>query len=128
MTQHTTSTTGIRLAPALASTRAMATTPATAGTAATAPSTPPAGHAGHGGHSGHGDHVQRFRRLFWLMLVLAVPVVALSPMFAMLLGYEVLDGGLIAWVRPCSARSCTPGAVRLLLAGAMDEPGPGGRG
>jgi len=57
-------------------------------------------HAGHAQHSGHGDHVQRFRRLFWVMLVLAVPVVALSPMFAMLLGYEIPAGGVLAWVPP----------------------------
>ncbi len=58
------------------------------------------GHSEHGGHAGHGGHVQRFRRLFWLMLVIAVPVVALSPMFAMLLGYEVAGSGPVAWVPP----------------------------
>lgn len=41
------------------------------------------------GHCGHGDHVAQFRRLFWVNLVLAVPVVAFSPMFAMILGYSV---------------------------------------
>ncbi len=41
------------------------------------------GHAGHGGsgHAGHGDHVGMFRRLFWIMLVLAVPVIFASGMF-----------------------------------------------
>ena len=48
-------------------------------------------HAHHDGHAGHGDHVARFRRLFWVNLVLAVPVVAFSGMFAMLLGYTVPD-------------------------------------
>ena len=48
-----------------------------------------AGHMGHCGHGGHGDHVAQFRRLFWVNLVLAVPVVAFSPMFAMILGYSV---------------------------------------
>jgi Cu2+-exporting ATPase len=48
-------------------------------------------HAGHGEHGGHGDHVGQFRRLFWIMLVLAVPVVAFSDMFAMLLGYRLPD-------------------------------------
>ncbi|MGX1879085.1 hypothetical protein ACWIHP_30950, partial [Nocardia fluminea] len=32
-------------------------------------------HSGHGEHAGHGDHVAMFRRLFWVMLVLAIPVV-----------------------------------------------------
>src|SRR3954468_11847608 len=41
----------------------------------------PAGHGTHAGHGGHGmghggmDHVAMFRRLFWLMLALAVPTV-----------------------------------------------------
>ncbi|WP_254773755.1 heavy metal translocating P-type ATPase [Microbacterium sp. cf046] len=48
------------------------------------------GHAHHGGHAGHGtDHVARFRRLFWINLLLAIPVLAFSSMFAMLLGYSV---------------------------------------
>lgn len=46
-------------------------------------------HGAHGGHGGHGDHVGQFRRLFWINLIIAIPVVALSPMFAMILGYEV---------------------------------------
>lgn len=37
-----------------------------------------ADHEGHGGHEGHGDHVGQFRRLFWIMLVLAVPHIARS--------------------------------------------------
>ena len=53
----------------------------------------PLGHSGHGGHGaghgGHGDHVGQFRRLFWINLIIAVPVVTLSPMFAMILGYDV---------------------------------------
>ncbi|MGJ6979068.1 copper-translocating P-type ATPase [Aestuariimicrobium soli] len=52
---------------------------------------PGQGHSGHGDHGGHGDHVGQFRRLFWINLVIAVPVVAFSPMFAMLLGYPLLS-------------------------------------
>ena len=58
---------------------------------------PDGGHANHGeheshshsGHAGHGDHVMQFRRLFWINLFIALPVVLLSPMFAMLIGYSV---------------------------------------
>lgn len=57
-------------------------------------------HGGHAAHGGHGDHVARFRRLFWIMLVVAVPVVAFSPMFAMLLGYRLPDAAWITWVPP----------------------------
>ncbi|WP_024355756.1 heavy metal translocating P-type ATPase [Leucobacter chironomi] len=55
-------------------------------------------HAGHAGHSGHAGHAAHFRRLFWTMLVVAVPVVVCSPMFAMLLAYEVPAWAL--WVSP----------------------------
>ena len=56
----------------------------------------PAGHRGqgadddhqvhsHGEHAGHSTAM--FRNRFWISLVLAIPVVAFSPMFTMLLGY-----------------------------------------
>ncbi|WP_460737669.1 heavy metal translocating P-type ATPase [Microbacterium neimengense] len=54
----------------------------------------------HGGHAGHGDHVAQFRRLFWIMLVVAVPVVAFSGMFSMLLGYPLPDDAWVGWVSP----------------------------
>jgi Cu2+-exporting ATPase len=60
-------------------------------------------HAGmqHGGHAGHGaDHVARFRRLFWINLILAVPVVAFSGMFSMLLGYPLPDAAWVGWISP----------------------------
>jgi len=56
------------------------------------------GHGGHGGRGGHGDHVGQFRRLFWINLIIGIPVVALSPMFAMILGYEV--PGWATWIAP----------------------------
>ena len=42
----------------------------------------------------------RFRRLFWINLVLAVPVVAFSGMFAMLLGYTLPDAPIVSWISP----------------------------
>ncbi len=56
------------------------------------------GHGGHSGHAGHGDHVGQFRRLFWINLIVAVPVVATSQMFAMILGYTVPAWAL--WIAP----------------------------
>lgn len=41
------------------------------------------------GHHDHADHVGQFRRLFWIMLVIAIPVVATSPMFGMVIGYQL---------------------------------------
>jgi len=59
-----------------------------------------AGHEAHGGHAGHGDHVGQFRRLFWIMLLLAIPVVGLNPMFAHLVGYQLPDAAWVWWVSP----------------------------
>lgn len=39
-------------------------------------------------HHDHSDHVSQYRRLFWINLLIALPVVGFSPMFAMLIGYE----------------------------------------
>ena len=62
---------------------------------------PPAtsAHAGHGhmGHAEH-DHAAQFRDRFWLSLLLALPVVGFSPMFADLLGYGLPPG--TAWISP----------------------------
>ena len=59
-----------------------------------------AGHGGHDGHAGHSDHVGQFRRLFWIMVVLAVPVVGLNEMFAEFIGYQLPDAGWVGWVSP----------------------------
>ncbi|WP_298888847.1 heavy metal translocating P-type ATPase [uncultured Serinicoccus sp.] len=59
------------------------------------------GHSGHDyGHAGHGDHVRQFRRLFWIMLVLAVPVVGFNDMFAHLIGYNLPEAAWVWWVSP----------------------------
>jgi P-type Cu2+ transporter len=62
-------------------------------------STAPPAHEEHHEHGhGHGDHAAQFRDRFWVSLVLAVPVVLASPMFAELLGYAV--PGWATWVPP----------------------------
>ena len=42
----------------------------------------------------------RFRRLFWIMLLLAVPVVGFSMTFSMILGYQLPDAAWVVWVSP----------------------------
>ncbi|WP_430594603.1 heavy metal translocating P-type ATPase [Isoptericola sp. QY 916] len=76
---------------------------------------------GHGGHSGHGDHVGQFRRLFWIMLALAVPTVALSPMFAMVLGAELPDAAWVDWVSPVLGTVIYVWGGRPFLTGAVSE-------
>ncbi|WP_068431646.1 heavy metal translocating P-type ATPase [Piscicoccus intestinalis] len=83
-----------------------------------------AGHAGRAdqpGHAGHGDHVAQFRRLFWIMLALAVPVVGLSTMFAHLVGYHLPDTGWIPWVSPVLGTVMYAWGGRPFLTGAADE-------
>ena len=79
------------------------------------------GHDTHGGHGGHGDHVAVFRRLFWVMLVLAVPTVALSPMFAMILGYTVPAFPGAQWVSPVLGTVMYAWGGKPFLTGAVSE-------
>ncbi|MFS0792450.1 heavy metal translocating P-type ATPase [Microbacterium sp. 1P10AE] len=85
----------------------------------------PADHTGHGDHSGHGgghaDHVARFRRLFWTMLVVAVPVVGFSAMFADLLGYTLPDAAWVPWVSPVLGTVMYVWGGAPFLTGAVDE-------
>lgn len=80
-------------------------------------------HAGHdmGGHGGHGDHVGQFRRLFWIMLVLAVPVVGFSGMFSTILGYTLPDVAWIPWISPILGTVMYVWGGRPFLTGAVDE-------
>ncbi|WP_310912973.1 heavy metal translocating P-type ATPase [Lipingzhangella rawalii] len=55
-------------------------------------------HGPHTGHNGHGDHAAVFRLRFWWSLLLAIPVVATSPMIAGWLGYPVPTE--LAWIPP----------------------------
>ncbi len=77
-------------------------------------------HAEHG-HAGHHDHVAQFRRLFWVMGVLAIPTVALSPMFAMILGYSVPQFPGSGWVSPVLGTVMYFWGGRPFLTGAISE-------
>ena len=77
-------------------------------------------HEGHAGR-GHGDHVAQFRRLFWTMLVLAIPTVALSGMFAMILGYTVPGLPGARWVSPVLGTVMYLWGGRPFLTGAVSE-------
>ncbi|MEW2479709.1 heavy metal translocating P-type ATPase [Mycobacterium sp. NPDC049093] len=78
-------------------------------------------HTGHAGHAGHGDHVAQFRRLFWVMAAMAVPTVALSPMFAMLLGYSIPDFPGARWISPVLGTVMYVWGGRPFLTGAVSE-------
>lgn len=57
-----------------------------------------AGEHGHDNH--HLHHAHQFQRLFWIMAVIAIPVIAFSPMFASLLGYDIPAEGWTVWISP----------------------------
>ncbi|MEV0671593.1 heavy metal translocating P-type ATPase [Mycobacterium sp. NPDC050441] len=78
-------------------------------------------HTGHAEHAGHGDHVAQFRKLFWVMTALAVPTVALSPMFAMILGYSIPDFPGARWVSPVLGTVMYMWGGRPFLTGAISE-------
>ena len=81
----------------------------------------PPEHAGHTSHGGHGDHVGQFRRLFWIMLVLAAPVVGFSMMFSMLLGYPLPDAAWVGWVSPVLGTVMYVWGGAPFLTGAVSE-------
>ena len=80
-----------------------------------------ADHPGHNAHAGHDHtaHVARFRRLFWINLIIAVPVVALSPMFAMILGYAVPTS--LVWLAPVLGTVMYAWGGWPFLSGALSE-------
>ncbi len=79
------------------------------------------GPEGHSGHGGHGDHVARFRHLFWVMLLLAVPTVYFSEMFAHLLGYHLPAGEWVKWVSPVLGTVIYAWGGQPFLTGAVAE-------
>lgn len=100
-----------------------------AGHGAQHPDTAAVGHSGHdhpqgqdhsGGHD-HSGHVAEFRRLFWTMLVLAVPTVTLSGMFSMILGYSLPDIPGVRWVPPVLGTVMYVWGGRPFLSGAVNE-------
>jgi len=78
-------------------------------------------HHHHDGHGGHEGHVAVYRRLFWIMLVLAVPVVATSPVFADILGYELPDAEWLGWVAPVLGTVMYVWGGKPFYTGAIDE-------
>ncbi|MBD0861111.1 heavy metal translocating P-type ATPase [Gordonia sp. zg691] len=97
------------------------------GGAHTHPGHAPAGsdHPGHDrpghDHLGHGDHVAEFRRLFWIMLVLAIPTVAFNDMFADILGYPLPEQEWVRWVSPLIGSVIYAWGGRPFLVGAVGE-------
>ncbi|WP_083912640.1 heavy metal translocating P-type ATPase [Corynebacterium lubricantis] len=79
------------------------------------------GHMGHEGHGGHAGHVAMYRRLFWIMLVIALPVVIFNDMFADIIGYTLPAGEWVRWVSPILGTVMYVWGGGPFLTGAWDE-------
>ena len=88
---------------------------------ATSPTDEHADHEEHDGHAGHGDHVAQFRKLFWINVIIAIPVVFFSTMFAMLLGYQIPEFPGSRWVAPLLGTVMYAVGGRPFLTGAVSE-------
>src|SRR5690625_3706053 len=76
---------------------------------------------GHSGHGGHNEHmVEDFKKRCWISLVLSIPILYLSPMIQMLIGYEVYVTGDTLLLFLLSAIVFFYGGKPFLL-GAWDE-------
>ncbi|GLU87288.1 copper-translocating P-type ATPase [Kocuria sp. NBRC 114282] len=62
-----------------------------------------------------------FRRLFWISVVLAIPTVLLSGAFAHLVGYDLPDSPVIAWIPAILGTVLYVWTGRPFLTGAVDE-------
>lgn len=78
-------------------------------------------HAEHTGHAGHMNHVAQFRQLFWIMLVLSIPVVGFSSMFAQLMGYTLPSNGWVKWISPIIGTIIYFWGGKPFLTGALSE-------
>ncbi|WP_425467250.1 heavy metal translocating P-type ATPase [Rarobacter incanus] len=67
------------------------------------------------------DHAAMFRKLLLIMCAIAIPVVALSPMFAELIGYSVPSAGILAWVPPIGGTVMYLWGGKPFLTGAVGE-------
>jgi Cu2+-exporting ATPase len=65
--------------------------------------------------------VGQFRRLFWVMLVIAVPVVFFSSTFSMILGYSIPEEGWTTWISPVLGTVLFLLGGRPFLTGGVDE-------
>nr|WP_246054539.1 heavy metal translocating P-type ATPase [Klugiella xanthotipulae] len=74
-----------------------------------------------GSQMNHGDHVGQFRKLFWIMLLIAVPVVVFNDMFAMILGYPLPDAPALTWISPALGTVMYLWGGRPFLQGAVSE-------
>ncbi|MBE9403282.1 heavy metal translocating P-type ATPase [Brachybacterium sp. Marseille-Q2903] len=59
--------------------------------------------------------------MFWIMLVLAVPVVGLSPMFAHLIGYTIPDVPGLGWIAPILGTVMYAWGGKPFLSGGLSE-------
>ncbi len=80
----------------------------------------PAAPAEHEGHGHHGDHAEMVRRLFWLNLALAIPVLVFSEQIQEWFGYDLSFPGS-DWIAPVLGTFIYVWGGRPFLTGGLDE-------
>ena len=80
-----------------------------------------AAHADHDHHDGHEGHAEQFRRLFWVSLILTIPVVMLAPMLQDWQNYSIPDFPGDTWVSPALGTIIFVYGGRIFLEGAISE-------
>lgn len=78
-------------------------------------------HHGHGGHGGHGDHAAAFQQLFWINLILSVPVLLYSPMIQEWLRFSMPSFPGSDWVSPVLGVVVFIYGGRIFLTGGISE-------
>lgn len=81
-------------------------------------------HSGHGDHSAHGGHMghtELFRRLFWVSLILTIPVVLTSHMIQEWLNFSLPDFPGDTWVGPVLGTIVFVYGGRVFLQGGWSE-------
>ncbi|MGI8976358.1 MAG: heavy metal translocating P-type ATPase, partial [Thermomicrobiales bacterium] len=75
----------------------------------------------HHGHGGHGDHAAAFKRLFWINLVLSIPVLLYSEMIQMWLRFSMPEFTGSDWITPVLGIVVFVYGGRIFLAGGWSE-------
>ena len=82
------------------------------------------GHQDHSGHSGHGEHAghaEKFRNLFWINLILSIPVVLYSEMVQEWLRFSPPDFAGSDWIPPVLGTIVFLYGGSVFLTGGRDE-------
>ena len=80
-----------------------------------------AGHDAHAGHGGHAGHAAAFERLFWINVVLSIPVLLYSEMLQDWLNFSMPEFAGSGWIPPVLGTIVFIVGGRVFLEGGVQE-------